>query len=98
MWLVGNSIPVASRSLDFLGFCILNITVTLQDFPDTLLLCMQYFMVDFTYISLLYTVLQILSYYNISFSLLGFSFLGLHDIYFFEDSNLSAALLTIAPF
>ena len=64
---------------------------------------MQYLMLDifFPHIVLLYTVSQILSksfHHRISFLLPILSFLDSHDIVFFEDSNLSAALKTVAPF
>ena len=58
----------------------------------------HYLTFHFSHIFLLYTVLQILFYHHISFSLPVFSFLNFLDIFFFEDSNFSATLLTIAPF
>ena len=84
--------------LDFLFIRIVDITVALQDFPKTLLFCMQYLMFNFPHIFLLYTVSQILSYHRISVSLPVISFLDFHDVFFLEDSNLSLALQTFAPF
>ena len=84
--------------LDFLFIRIFDITVALQDFPKTLLFCMQYLMFNFPHIFLLYTVSQILSYHRISVSLPVISFLDFHDVFFLEDSNLSLALQTFAPF
>ena len=81
----------------FLVSCGFDITVTLQGFPDILLFYMQHLMFDFPFIFFSYTVLLILSYHRISFSLPVLSFLDIR-VFFFEDSNLYSALLTITLF
>ena len=73
------------------------VLVPLQDSPNTLLFYMHYLMFNFLHIFFIYTVLLILFYHHISFSLSVFCFLDFH-IFFYEDSNLCTALLTISPF
>ena len=81
---------------DFLGICTFHKTVAIQNFPDNLHFLYAIFDVQFS-TSSFYTVLQIVFYHHISFSLTVFSFLNFHDILFFENSNLSATLQPVAP-
>ena len=69
--------------------------VAIHDFSYTLLSYIQYLIFDFQYIFLLYTVLQNVYYHRISFLLSVLSCLDFYYISFFEDSNLSVALLAI---
>lgn len=84
--------------LDFHGICIFHITVALQYFLVTLPFYRQYLMFDFPHIFHFYTVLQIPFYHRITFSLPLFSFLDFHNVFLFEESNLSTALLIIDRF